>query len=201
MQPPIAALLRSHPNSLYMPCKSPECWPDKSNLSVQVGPEGLSNLGSPQHPLSLFIRDTALQQKQIAGKEGEKSLHTRKGLLSTLICSESILASTPKGQHMELLAFTRLDSLKIPVPWGCSAPSLSGICVFYHHPCQLCFYQLCHSSPHREAGSHRDTVPCFPMGLALTSTTGLEKPSLASVHMPSKILYTLRQRIWTDLLL
>lgn len=61
MQPPIAASLRSHPNSLYVPCTSPECWLDNSNPSVQVGPESLPNLGSPQHPLSLFIRDTALQ--------------------------------------------------------------------------------------------------------------------------------------------
>lgn len=110
LQPPNAPSLRSHPDSLYMPCTSPECWLHRSNPSVQVRPEGLPNLGGPQHPLSLFIRDTAFQQKHIAGKEGEKPLHTRTALLSMLNHSETILASMPQGQPLQLLAFTRLDS-------------------------------------------------------------------------------------------
>lgn len=61
MQPPTASSLRSHPDSLYVPCTRPECCLANTNPSVQVGPEGLSNLGSPQHPLPLFIRGTAFQ--------------------------------------------------------------------------------------------------------------------------------------------
>lgn len=53
-------------------------------------------------------------------------------------------------------------------PWrslfqgGCSAPSLSGICVFYHHLCQFCFCRLCYSPTRGEAGSQETLCRVFP---------------------------------------
>ena len=65
IQHPPSPSLRPHLNSLYMPCTTPACWPDNTNLNVRVrhssGTRGTpSNLGSPQSSPPLFIRWTPL---------------------------------------------------------------------------------------------------------------------------------------------
>lgn len=103
IQHPLSPSLRLHLSSLYMPCTTPECWPDNTNLSVRVrllgGTGGSpSHLGSPQSSLSLFIRWTPLQYKHIVRKEGEKLLHTRNQLcLPSLSVQKTFLTVLPQG--------------------------------------------------------------------------------------------------------